>query len=149
MNFGNNEFKIGRIYGYMEGLTGYGKLSLREWIGILNHQLYNEGITDSKKINSIIKLFNRDTNTRVIDGIEYILIGEYEDEYNELEGIVFSKNGKVEFISPEEFQNLIDTCECDCCLMSWTDNPNEYGYCSCYCGNCGEDLKNCKYNCYK
>lgn len=36
---------------------------------------------------------------------------------------------------------------CDCCLKSWTDIENEFGFCSCICDECGDDLRNCRYKC--
>ena len=36
---------------------------------------------------------------------------------------------------------------CDCCLGSWSDEPNEYGICNCICDECGDNLRSCRYEC--
>ena len=37
---------------------------------------------------------------------------------------------------------------CCCCTKSWTDTPNEFGICQCWC-KCGKDLRECKFDCYE
>ena len=37
--------------------------------------------------------------------------------------------------------------QCDCCAKSWTEIPNAFGICHCWCDTCGDELKICKYNC--
>lgn len=36
---------------------------------------------------------------------------------------------------------------CDCCVKSWTNTANEFGFCSCMCSKCGDELRNCRYKC--
>ena len=36
---------------------------------------------------------------------------------------------------------------CDCCVKSWTDTANKFGFCHCICNDCGDDLRNCRYKC--
>lgn len=36
---------------------------------------------------------------------------------------------------------------CDCCAKSWTDIPNAFGICHCWCEKCDDELKICKYAC--
>lgn len=44
-------------------------------------------------------------------------------------------------------EDLPDDDVCDCCLGSWTSEPNEYGVCDCWCSHCDEYLRDCQYNC--
>jgi hypothetical protein len=52
------------------------------------------------------------------------------------------------FIEKLKGDNFDYENSCDCCLKSWTDTKNEYGFCSCICSKCGDDLRNCKYECW-
>ena len=36
---------------------------------------------------------------------------------------------------------------CDCCMRGW-GVENEYGLCSCWCSNCGDDYSICRATCY-
>jgi len=45
----------------------------------------------------------------------------------------------------EEVEDEIDTC--DCCMRGW-GVENEYGLCSCWCSNCGDDYSICRATCY-
>lgn len=54
---------------------------------------------------------------------------------------LFSEKMKELLVDNFDYEN-----SCDCCLKSWTDEPNEYGICECLC-NCGDLYRNCKNEC--
>ena len=40
-----------------------------------------------------------------------------------------------------------NSTRCDCCMGSWLDEPNEVGFCHCWCSHCDEQMCECKYEC--
>ena len=56
-----------------------------------------------------------------------------------------NKNKKV--TSDNEDSEYDYENSCDCCCLSWTDEPNEFGICHCWCSTCGDELKICRWKC--
>lgn len=153
MNLNNYDFKLGYLFGTMDTLSreSSGHLAFDDYIDRINDELDNLGIrsVSDAVFYDLMELYCGDIDKQMIDGIEYLLVGGYEDyEYDGLYGIVFIKDNKIKLIDIEDFKKLKSENTCDCCLKSWTDNYNEYGICDCICSKCGKYLSNCKYNCH-
>lgn len=152
MNFNNFDFKLGYLFGTMDTLTreSSGYIDFKDYVDRINTELDNlkiRSVSDAV-FYELIELYSKDIDKQIIDGIEYLLVGEYDDDYDELYGIVFMEFERIKFIDVKDFEKLKSENTCDCCLGSWTDNYNEYGFCNCICSKCREDLRNCKHNCH-
>lgn len=151
MNFNNFDFKLGYLFGTMDTLLreSSGHLAFEDYIDRLNTELDNLEIRSISDVvfYELMELYCGDIDKQMIDGIEYLLVGGYDEEYDGLYGIVFIDE-TIKLIDVEDFKKLESENTCDCCLKSWTDNYNEYGICDCICSKCGKDLRDCKYNCH-
>ena len=71
-------------------------------------------------------------------------IKEYQQSVNRIEKFCEAEDSEEVEDSDSEFdyENA-----CDCCCLSWTNEPNEFGICHCWCSTCGDELKICRYKC--
>ena len=114
MNFSNEQFKLGYLYGFMDAfrMEDFGNIVFDEWIEKLNYEFDNLDIRNINDdlIHSLMGLFCGDIDTEEINGIKYLLIGccddDDVDEYDGLLGIVFMEDERLKIISLEDFIKL-------------------------------------------
>lgn len=156
MNFNDEQFKLGRLCERLSNQQfNYNLLEQIEFINDnakqLNIKLKNE------YIENLIDIFNI-FDEIIYNQIYYYLVPEMDQDSiatrnfddNETEYIIYIEDGKLKIIDGNEKDELIkkiEDNECDCCLKSWNDEPNNWGICSCICSKCGYDLKICRYEC--
>ena len=109
MNLNNTDFKLGYLFGSMDTLLRECSrhLTFDDYIYRTNKELDNLGISINDAVfYDLMELYGGDIDEKIIDGIEYLLVGGYDDEYDGLDGIVFIKFGRIELIDIEDFKKL-------------------------------------------
>lgn len=109
MDFKNEQFRLGRLFGYMVALSveNDGNMSFDDWISRSNQERDWYGINvKPEMLCDFMGIYCGDVNIIEFDGIEYCFAGEYELIDDNLEsgfGIVCIIEGKFKYYNNEEF----------------------------------------------
>jgi hypothetical protein len=119
MDFKNEQFKLGRLFGYMVALKveNDGDITFEDWINRSNDEINWYRIdVKPEMLCDFMEIYCGYANSNYaniieFDGIKYCLVGEYELIDNQLEngdGIVcINEEGKFDFYEDDRFMNEI------------------------------------------
>ncbi len=114
MDFNNEQFKLGRLFGYMCALkVEYdGHMEFKDWIDRSNDKINWYRIdVKPEMLCDFMEIYCGNANIIEFDGIKYCFVGEYNLIDNQLEngdGIVcINEEGNFDFYEDDRFMNEI------------------------------------------
>lgn len=109
MDFQNEQFRLGRLYGMMKAsmYDSGGSLSFDEWIDKSDEQIdWLKLKIKPEMLSDFMEIYDSSVNVIEFDGIKYCFVGEYELVDDELEngfGIVYIDEGEFKFYIGSDF----------------------------------------------
>jgi len=149
MSFDKNSlnYKFGCLVGSIES-ADYDDLSHENFIASINIQLKHMNIGPLTYL-MVYELLSARFNCCILND-DYIILYDCDDDDTEIAKVLLS-NDKCRLLynlnkdDDEDDENKYENM-CDCCVKSWTDIPNEFGLCECWC-KCEKLLRDCRYTC--
>ena len=107
MNWSNNQMRYAYIIGFMDCFRYEVRTTIEDFIDKANELIDKFGYKmNYDEFEDLIALYDTcNINVDYVDGINYIIVGDIDDEDN-LTGIVFMNNYLIETISLEDFKKL-------------------------------------------
>jgi hypothetical protein len=112
MNWSNNQMRYAHIVGFMTCFRDEdGGIPFKTFIDKANELIDNFGFEmNYDQFEDLISVYNYNHNIDVVDGIDYIIVGDIDDDDDIDEdllcGIVFMNNHLIKTISFEDFKKL-------------------------------------------
>jgi hypothetical protein len=114
MDFKNEQFKLGRLFGFMSALNmDYdGHMEFKDWIDRSNDEInWNKIDVKPEMLCDFMEIYYVNADIIEFDGIKYCFVGEYELINDKLEsgfGIVcINEEGNFDFYENDRFMNEI------------------------------------------